>query len=217
MDQGPGGGQSRDPKTEAAWVVKARQLSNRELEKKVFRAQGQARVQRGRNKNQVLLGEGDSLSGMNAPEGPGLTQRVSANGNGIQGLGDVLRPRSEAISEVPVNLQVRLNPEEYARCEALMEKLRKQGQKGSRAELFLAGLEALVVATADGGAGREANGAPGAEAKGVPGAEAKGAPGAEAKGAPGAEAKEAPCGDLSEAEDRRAASPKKFTRTEFKE
>jgi len=46
--------------------------------------------------------------------------------------------------EMPVNLGLRLEPVEHARFERLLERLRKQGRRESRAELILAGLAALV-------------------------------------------------------------------------
>ncbi len=46
--------------------------------------------------------------------------------------------------EVPVDLGYRLSPLEYARYEALIEALRKTGEKGSRNEILLAALEALL-------------------------------------------------------------------------
>ena len=46
--------------------------------------------------------------------------------------------------DVPVDLSYRLSPLEYARYEALIEALRKTGEKGSRNEILLAALEALL-------------------------------------------------------------------------
>jgi hypothetical protein len=53
-------------------------------------------------------------------------------------------------AEVPVDLHLRLSPAQYARYEALMEKLRRLGGRGSREELLLAAMESAVLAGADG-------------------------------------------------------------------
>jgi len=48
--------------------------------------------------------------------------------------------------EVPVSVNLRFSPEQFARWEALLEKLRKQGQSDSREELVLAALAGLLEA-----------------------------------------------------------------------
>ena len=48
------------------------------------------------------------------------------------------------LSAKTVDLHLRFSPDQYARYEALMEKLRKKGARESREELLLAGLEELV-------------------------------------------------------------------------
>jgi hypothetical protein len=109
------------PVTEKRWIREARSSSRRELESKVKRTRREAKAARGAGRNQGSLGwAGDEGAGSGG--GEGRAPRV----------------------EVPVHLDLRLTPEQYARYEALMEALRKRGKRQSREEIVLAGLEAVV-------------------------------------------------------------------------
>jgi 5-methylcytosine-specific restriction endonuclease McrA len=109
------------PRTEAAWVKEARASSRRQLEKRVATARGRAKAARTGDRRQVALEAGEAQE----ESGGAVAGRVPA--------------------EIPVDVHARFSPEQYARYEALLETLRKKGQKGSREELLLAGLEALAV------------------------------------------------------------------------
>ena len=54
-------------------------------------------------------------------------------------------PDADMATEVPVTVQLRLSPIQYARLAALTEKARKLGHHEPREELILAGLESLVT------------------------------------------------------------------------
>jgi len=114
------------PRTEAAWVEEARTTGRRELETRVAVARGKAKAAREGNRAQVAL----AIEG--APEPGGAEDR------------------GRTPEEVPVDVHARFSPEQYARYEALLEKLRKNGERGSREELILAGLEALVTSPGTG-------------------------------------------------------------------
>jgi 5-methylcytosine-specific restriction endonuclease McrA len=84
-------------------------------------------------------------------------QRTRAGSRGGSSQPDLLGPAAEPSSpeftvETPVDLTLRLTPEQYARYEALLEKTRKSGEKGSREEVLLAALERLVGAGDEAGA-----------------------------------------------------------------
>ena len=154
------------PKTETRWVAKAKQSTNRELEIKVNQAIRRARADRCRDRNQVLLGvAAPDLSRQTVTGALGLVlstdhairQGIASPGGGRH-PGDNPAPEclsnsAGLVNEVPVTLQVRLSPEQYACYESLMEKLRKQGHKGTREELLLAGLEAMVFSKVHAAAG----------------------------------------------------------------
>jgi hypothetical protein len=48
------------------------------------------------------------------------------------------------VTEVPVTVSFQLSPEQYARYEAMLERARKNGLRGSREELFLAAWEMIT-------------------------------------------------------------------------
>ena len=54
---------------------------------------------------------------------------------------ELFEPVPEPVEEVPVRVSVEFTPEQFARWEVLLEKLRKQGVSGDRAEILL---DALV-------------------------------------------------------------------------
>ncbi len=123
------------PETQDFWIDQARCKGRRDLEH-------QATLARRRTRAGIRSGSGQ----------PDL-------------LGPTAEPTSlEVTVEVPVDLTFRFSPEEYARYEALMEKARKKGERGSRERVLLAALERLVVAgseAADAVSGDEATGAGG--------------------------------------------------------
>jgi hypothetical protein len=112
--------------TEQAWVDLARQESRRKLERRVRMTQTQNRARR------------RAGAGADTPGG----DELGANDNLF---GDDLGPAVDA----PVTLSLRFTPNQYARYEAMMEKLRKNGKRDSREDLLLAGLEALLAAEED--------------------------------------------------------------------
>jgi 5-methylcytosine-specific restriction endonuclease McrA len=109
------------PKTEAAWVREARGSSRRRLERRVAEARGRAKAARKGDRRQVSL---------------------AVEGGPEEACGSLA---GRAPAEVPVDVHARFSPEQYARYETLMEALRKKGEKSSREELLLAGLEALAA------------------------------------------------------------------------
>jgi hypothetical protein len=84
------------------------------------------------------LAEADSRS---APHAVPSAVRASASNSG----GGRTMPSDVAFAEVPVTLSLRFTPEQYARYEAMLEKLRKRGERAPREEVILAGLESLLV------------------------------------------------------------------------
>ena len=103
--------------TEEAWLREAQTSSNRSLEDQVRRVKRRARAAREASRAQVPL----TLVETERPE-----------------------PAHHEPESVPVDLHLRLSPEQYARFEALGEALRKRGERSPREEVLLAGLEALL-------------------------------------------------------------------------
>jgi len=75
-------------------------------------------------------------------------KRAKVRRNGGQQALDIPVEKQEE-PEVPVSVNLRFSPEQFARWEAMLEKLRKQGPGESREELALAALAELVE-TSDG-------------------------------------------------------------------
>jgi hypothetical protein len=126
------------PGTEAAWLREARGSSRRTLERKIRASRSRARAARRRNPAQgglALVRPGSA-----APEADTSGDVPGEESHGIDPA-DV----DVAAAGVPVDLSFRLSPLEYARYEALIEALRKAGEKGDRNEILLAALEALVI------------------------------------------------------------------------
>jgi hypothetical protein len=105
------------PKTEQGWVQAAAGTTSRELEAKVSRTRVRNRQERDRLRRH-------------------------------RGQAAMVLPSESSVQpqpvEVPVQVSVTLTPVQHARYQALLEKLNKQGHHGSRAELILEGLGALV-------------------------------------------------------------------------
>jgi len=144
-------------KTEEDWVEKAKTSSRRELEQKVaetkrrataVRKSGVRRREAAGQKTLDLSTPERSAANGSAVAGP-RPNRGAANPNagaGTEALGCRSVPEADMAAEVPVTVQLRLSPVQYARLEALTEKARKVGRRAPREELILAGLESLVVA-----------------------------------------------------------------------
>jgi hypothetical protein len=107
------------PKTEGARIEAAQRVGRRDLARTVARAKARAKVVR----------EAD-------PAQTGLT---------LAGGDDADSPLVEAaVTEAPVPVTMGFTPEQYARYEALVERARKNGERGTREELLLAALGQLV-------------------------------------------------------------------------
>ncbi len=104
------------PRTEDAWVRAAARSTSRELEEKVARARQRGRRERDRLREK----RGQAALVLDTPS------------------------ETPTTPEVPTSITLTMSPVERARCEALMERLRRDGRRESRTELFLAGLEALA-------------------------------------------------------------------------
>lgn len=148
------------PETDEAWVEFARWESRRKLERRVRMTQTKSRARRRSRDRQLILGDakpsppdvggagspsavsGDEcasppdVGGAGAPSGPA---RASASQ-----VAPHSAPQTEAL-DGPVNLSLRFSPDQYARYEALLEKLRKTGVRGSREDTLLAGMVALLI------------------------------------------------------------------------
>ena len=121
------------PETESFWVEQARTTGRRELERRVAATQGAARVRRRAQE------QGDLLSGGGA--GGPADQQAGAAGDAADGAtGEAVSP----VVEVPVTVSFQLSPEQYARYEAMLERARKNGLRGTREELFLAAWETIT-------------------------------------------------------------------------
>lgn len=106
------------PKTEKAWIEEAQRTGRRELARRVGQVKARARVVRQADPTQT-----------------GLT---------LVGTDTALPLVEATVMEAPVSVTFDFTPEQYARYEALMEKARKKGERGSREELLLAALELLA-------------------------------------------------------------------------
>jgi 5-methylcytosine-specific restriction endonuclease McrA len=121
-------------KTEQDWIAEARRTSRRELEAKVRTVRKHAKAQRKANPAQMGLA-------------PATADRPSVEPAKIPAEARVESPRKmpdETHCEIPGEIRLALDPEQLARYETLMERLQKQGHRADRANLVLAGLEALL-------------------------------------------------------------------------
>lgn len=119
--------------TEQAWLATARKTTSRGLEATVRAARVRAReaAASGRQANLGLEAAKDDAKRTGKPSGENLEEPAPV-------------PPVEALP-LPRDIHLRVAPEQAARFEALLEAARKQGARGDRAELLLAGLEALVT------------------------------------------------------------------------
>ena len=73
---------------------------------------------------------------------------------------ELFEPAPAPVEEVPVRVSVEFTPEQFARWEALLEKLRKQGVTGDRADLLLDALAGKLEEVSSAKAGASAETAP---------------------------------------------------------
>lgn len=118
------------PRTETAWIQKAKQASSRVLEARVKETR-----RRALKTGSAARGQGEL--GVRAA-GPGSSSPVSPS------------PEASAPA-VPMDVHLRMSPEQYARYQALIEGIRKRGRREDHIELLLAALEQLAMG--DSGAG----------------------------------------------------------------
>jgi hypothetical protein len=114
------------PRTERSWIDTARSCSRRELEQQVAAVQQAARQQRRRDPRQAVL-----------PVDRGRT-------GGPTGVGG-----AAAVVELPAAVTLRFAPDQLARYETLLERIRKLRalpRGAGREDLLLAGLEGLLAA-----------------------------------------------------------------------
>lgn len=143
-------------KTESAWIAEARTSTSRELERKVAITKGRARAMRSGTVAQAeMLGPENVvrpyLKSLAEPSAKPAAGPANPSGELSTGSADESAPRAQGqppawvlAEEVPCDLHHRLSPTQFARYEALVEKLRKLGVPGSREELLLECLEIAV-------------------------------------------------------------------------
>jgi hypothetical protein len=114
------------------WVDEAKHTSNRELERKVAATRARARSQRSHRGQGTLAMGGEGSGGGNGQNGQ--DQRDSRDSLGGQdGL--------DGLVEVPVTVNLRFAPDQYARYEALVEALHKKATRRGRTRRNGAGPE----------------------------------------------------------------------------
>jgi hypothetical protein len=167
------------PKTEARWVDEARKGTRRELEQKVAEAKGVARALRTspamkqQAAGQQVLGRGADLAPgvLDVPTAAGAPATSAAPG----ALAAADRSAAVAGVDVPVTVQLRFSPVQYARFEKLVTKARALGLRGPREAIVLAALE-TEVRVAEEQRGRKRNrlraGGPAVRRADAPGSEA---------------------------------------------
>jgi hypothetical protein len=129
------------PATEARWIEEAKTKGRREIERQAEAARARGRVARRRP-----VGQGSLLDGL---VGGSVTPGEAAGNE--PGASRVEALTSDASTlDVPVEVVLRLRPEQYARMEALLVAAREHGETGDRVEILLAGLEALVSGAPEG-------------------------------------------------------------------
>jgi 5-methylcytosine-specific restriction endonuclease McrA len=138
--------------TETAWIREAKQTSSRVLEARVKETRRQARKTGSAVQSQGELGvAGASCSGTSPPARDGEFTRVNS-------------PASPP--SIPMDVHLRMTPEQYARYQALIERIRRNGHREDRTELMLAALEQLALSGA-GTAGPNGTGAVGPSGAGA--------------------------------------------------
>jgi 5-methylcytosine-specific restriction endonuclease McrA len=120
------------PRTETAWIQEAKHASSRALEAKVKATRKRARAAGSAAGNQGELAVGASAG---SSAGSGSVSTGSA-GSGSE-------------PSLPMDVHLRMTPEQYARYQALIEAIRKRGRREDRAELVLAALEQLALISSE--------------------------------------------------------------------
>ncbi len=137
------------PRSEKRWVEKAMRSSSRALETEVRRVREQSRAARGTDARQgsLLDSAGNSVAARRSASGSAEDSATGSTGTTPAAAAEPKSASLEAIEvEIMQVLSLRFRPEELARFEALMKKIRKTGRlRGeSREVLVLTGLEALL-------------------------------------------------------------------------
>jgi hypothetical protein len=139
------------PRSQSRWIAAAKTSSRRELEATIRRARLRAKAARCSDPRQgvlPMLQGGNPTSTREQASGHGSATRPPA----VPPAGTLpptepthaADPTETDVLEVPVELRLTFTPEQYARYEALMERVRKRRIQGSREELLLEGLESLL-------------------------------------------------------------------------
>lgn len=152
------------PKTEGDWLAAAKKTTSRGLEATVRAARART-GKAGQSRGQAAL-----------------ILEASKDETNRTGKPSEESPREpapilpvEALS-LPRDVHIRFSPEQAARFEAFLEAARKQGVSGDRAELVLAGLEALVAGGGSGAPDPEGRAPAPDSREGKPTARAAGSP-----------------------------------------
>jgi 5-methylcytosine-specific restriction endonuclease McrA len=145
------------PETEAVWIREAKQANSRALEARVMETRRRARVAGSavRGQGELIVQAASSGSAALGSESsgavlPGTVSSGSASANSTSGsaLSDssppAVSPQTLAPS-VPMDVHLRMTPEQYARYQALIETIRKRGRREDRTELVLAALEQMAL------------------------------------------------------------------------
>ncbi len=126
--------------TEGKWIQEARAVSRRKLEGRIARARSRDRSRRDHP------GQGELPAPAVLNPGPPGAAGTGTGGDRAPGVNPPVLEREPV--ETPQTVSFRLSPAEYARYEALLERLRKAGARGARNRLLLEALDALAQAQA---------------------------------------------------------------------
>jgi 5-methylcytosine-specific restriction endonuclease McrA len=123
------------PGTETAWIQEAKEASSRSLEAKVKETRRRVLEAGSAARGQGELGV--PVAGAEASS-PDVTSPARE--------GEFTRVNSRTPSPpVPMDVHLRMTPEQYARYQALIERIRKNRHREDRTELMLAALEQLAL------------------------------------------------------------------------
>ena len=115
------------PSTEGIWIAEAQRTGRRELARKVAGVKARVRI---------------TLKADAAQTGLALAGSAGATTSETDVRTSTLLETT--VAETPVPVAFDFAPEQYARYEALVERARKNGERGSREELLLAALDQLA-------------------------------------------------------------------------
>ncbi|MFH1844545.1 MAG: HNH endonuclease [bacterium] len=136
--------------TQGDWIREAERSNCRQLEARVRQAKlgGRRRAKvMVTQARETVQSERAEAAGEDVPTAS-VPRTVAATESDQPALLPEIKPLPAAESRLPVTL--RFTPEQFARFEVLLETRRKQGDRSSREELLLAGMEALVGSPAEG-------------------------------------------------------------------